>query len=159
MKVQIKKLDPDAIIPQYQTKGSAGFDVHSLEDFRLYPSGRHVFKTGLSFVVPEGFELQIRPRSGLAAKYGITIINSPGTLDSSYRGELMIILGNSNYLEGFQVNKGDRIAQCVVNKIEVVDLVEVEEFSDEDMAKDRGGGLGSTGVGTEKMIKYGEQDK
>jgi len=157
VKVKIKKLHPDAIIPQYQTKGSAGFDVHALHGWVLHPGGRAIIETGLAFVIPDGFELQIRPRSGLAAKHGITITNSPGTLDSSYRNSLMVILQNTS-THSFAIEQGDRIAQCVVNKIEVVDLVEVEEFSAEDMEKDRGGGFGSTGVGTEKMIKYGEQE-
>jgi len=156
MQVKIKKLHPDAIIPQYQTKGSAGFDVHALEEVRLPSGQRGIIKTGLAFVIPEGFELQIRPRSGLATKYGITITNSPGTLDSDYTDQLFVCLHNLGDMN-FTAHKGDRIAQCVVNKIEVVDLVEVEEFSAEDMEKDRGGGFGSTGVGTEKMIKYGEQ--
>jgi len=102
-------------------------------------------KTGLSFVVPDGYEMQIRPRSGLAAKYSITITNSPGTLDSSYRDELIIILHNLGE-HTFNVHHGDRIAQCVINKIETVDFEEVKEFSEEDMEKDRKGGFGSTGI-------------
>jgi len=180
MVVKVKKLHKDAIMPKYQTPGSAGFDVHALvkknykdsynyglkhnagfngEDILVsqpgdncedivvvvLPQDQFIVRTGLSFVVPDGYEMQIRPRSGLAVKHKITITNSPGTLDSSYRGELMVILFNLRR-EAFIIHHGDRIAQCVINKIEQVKLKEVEEFSEEDMKKDRGGGLGSTGI-------------
>jgi len=104
-----------------------------------------VIHTGLSFSVPEGYEMQVRPRSGLSFKNKITITNSPGTIDSDYINELMIILYNLGE-ETFVIKNGDRIAQCVINKIEQVDFEEVEEFSQDIIDKDRGGGLGSTGV-------------
>lgn len=169
MQVKIKKLDMNAIIPKYQTKGSAGFDVHALfetgEEYFLHgqlvncilkPGERKTIRTGLAFSLPENYELQIRPRSGLAVKHGITITNSPGTLDSDYIMELLICLHNLGD-KSFAINNGDRIAQCILAPVTQAKFIEVKEFSDEDINKDRGGGFGSTGVGTEKMIKYGEK--
>lgn len=131
------KLNEDAIIPQYQTTKSAGLDLHSLEELVILPNGRAVVKTGLSLNCPEGHEGQIRPRSGLAAKHGITVLNSPGTIDEDYKGELMVILYNtSDYV--FHIKKGDRIAQLVICPI-YRDLNYVQENIRED------GGLGSTG--------------
>ena len=173
MNVKVKKLCPEAIIPKYQTPGSAGFDVHAVLDSenpfynkidsRVYtgqgqfstevltnnyiiipPREQAIVGTGLSFALPEGYEMQIRPRSGLAAKNGISITNSPGTLDSDYRGELKIILVNLGH-KHFRIEQGDRIAQCVIAPVLQAGLQEVEEFSQEDMDKDRGGGFGSTG--------------
>ena len=160
MNLKVKKLHPDAIIPKYQTKGSAGFDVHALIDGKtgfgvppntyevraivIPPMSQVIINTGLAFAVPEGYEMQIRPRSGLSFKHKITITNSPGTLDSDYNSELMIILynlGDKNFL----IEHGDRIAQCVINKIEQVNLKEVDEFPQDVIDKDRGGGFGSTG--------------
>ena len=174
MKLLVKKLHPDAIIPKYQTKGAAGFDVHALitKDIKdshnrthilhtdyshkdgiweespviyLEPNSRFIVHTGLAFSVAEGYEMQIRPRSGLAAKHGITIVNSPGTLDNGYLNELFIILHNLGE-ENFIIRNGDRIAQCVINKFEHADFDEVEEFPQEVLDTDRGGGLGSTGI-------------
>ena len=164
MQLKVKKLHPDAIIPKYQTKGSAGFDVHALiEPFdapygvppfseiitidavTVLPMSQVIIKTGLAFSVPEGYEMQIRPRSGLAAKHSITITNSPGTLDNAYLDELFIILYNLG-TKPFMIEHGDRIAQCVINKIEQVKLEEVEEFPEDILKTDRGGGLGSTGI-------------
>jgi len=166
MQLKFKKLHPDAILPKYQAKGSSGFDLHALvldeditsvehtnkgvsasffSDIFISPNEKYIVRTGLAVVIPEGFEIQIRPRSGLAAKYGITIINSPGTIDASYRNEIMIILYNMG-AETFVIHPGDRIAQGVVQKVEIVDMIEVDNFTDEEMSKDRGGGFGSTGV-------------
>ena len=169
MKLLVKKLHPDAIIPKYQTKGAAGFDVHAVieenrdisncdcngdnpclclpdeygkREIKIFPKSQVIIDTGLAFAVPEGYEMQIRPRSGLAAKYGITIVNSPGTLDGDYRGPLKVILYNLGN-ESFFINHGDRIAQCVINKIEQVDFEEVEELEE----TERGSrGFGSTGI-------------
>jgi len=162
MKLLVKKLHPDAIIPKYQTKGAAGFDVHAVvkddvfvgdrvsEQYRydgsfvivILPKSKYIVNTGLAFAVPEGYEMQIRPRSGLAAKYGITIVNSPGTLDGDYTGPLKVILYNLGN-ESFFINHGDRIAQCVINKIEQVDFEEVEELEETERGS---GGFGSTGI-------------
>ena len=141
MKLKIKKLNPEAIIPAYQTKEAAGFDLHSIEDVVLKPGERKLIGTGLAFEIEYGYEVQIRPRSGLAFKHGITVLNSPGTIDSDYRGEIKILLINHSN-EKFEIKKGDRIAQAVVAPVIQAEIVEVEELS----LTERGeGGFGSTG--------------
>jgi len=143
--VKWKKLNQNAIIPKYQTDGSAGFDIHALIDTEsiIIPSMcQNIIKTGLSVAVPEGYEMQIRPRSGLSFKNKITITNSPGTLDSDYRGELMCILFNLG-TEDFVVKNGDRIAQ---GKIAIVPKVEFIEVEDLDETSRNTGGFGSTGI-------------
>lgn len=141
IEVKILKEDKDLPTPKYAHYGDAGMDVHSAETYVLRPGERKVYSTGLRFEIPEGYELHVRPRSGLAAKYGVTVLNTPGTLDSQYRGILGIILINHSQDE-FEVKRGDRIAQIVFNKFEVANLLEVDELS----ATVRGeGGFGSTG--------------
>lgn len=140
--VQIQKLHPDAKIPEYATTGSAGCDLHSVENTTLIPGERKVIQTGIAVAIPDGFEIQIRPRSGLAAKKGITITNSPGTIDSDYRNGIGVILHNTGN-ELFTVEKGDRIAQAVLVPVYQAEFIEVDELS----KTDRGlGGFGSTGV-------------
>jgi dUTP pyrophosphatase len=143
--IKIKKIYPDAIIPKYQSNEAAGFDVHSLEDVYIHPKEQHIISTGLSFCLPKGWELQIRPRSGLAAIHCISITNSPGTLDSDYQGELKIILINFSVDKVYYVEKYDRIAQCVLSPVYQAEFIEVDDFSDEDKERDRDGGFGSTG--------------
>jgi len=140
MKIKIKKLKPEARLPEYAHPGDAGMDLFSCDNYVLKPGERRLVATGLAFEIPYGTELQIRPRSGLALKKGISIVNSPGTLDFGYRGELGVILINHGE-EDFEVKKGDKIAQAVLNKIELADIVEVEELSE----TERGvGGFGSS---------------
>jgi dUTP pyrophosphatase len=141
MKLKIKKLNPEAIIPSYQTKEAAGFDLHSIEDVILNPNERKLIATGLAFEIEYGYEVQIRPRSGLAFKHGITVLNSPGTIDSDYRGEIKVLLINHSN-EKFEIKKGDRIAQAVVAPVIQAEIVEVEELSETKRGK---GGFGSTG--------------
>ena len=141
MKLKIKKLNPKAIIPAYQTPLSAGFDLHSIEDCVIKPMERKLIKTGLAFEIEEGYEVQIRPRSGLAFKYGITVLNSPGTIDADYRGEIMVLLINFGS-EEFEIKKGDRIAQAVVMPVVQAEFEEVEELSQTRRGE---GGFGSTG--------------
>lgn len=142
MNIRIKKLFEDAVIPKYQTKGSAGFDLHSNEDITILAGQTLLVKTGLAVEIPEGFEMQIRPRSGLALKHGITVWNSPGCVDSDYREEVGIILTNAG--KNFTIKRGDRIAQGTVNKVESVIFEEVFEI---DTSKtERKGGFGSTGI-------------
>ena len=142
MQVDIKKLDKDLPTPVYKHSGDAGMDVYSTLDYTLQAGERKLVPTGLSFAVPYGFELQIRPRSGLAFKHGISIVNTPGTLDHQYRGELGVVLINHGK-EAFELKRGERIAQIVFNKIEIVSLREVENLS----GTQRGaGGFGSTGM-------------
>ena len=131
-------------IPAYETPLSAGMDLRANieQTITLKPLERVVVKTGLMIALPSGYEAQIRPRSGLAAKKGITVLNSPGTIDADYRGEIGVILINLS-TEDFLINDGDRIAQMVVAKYERVDFEHVEELNE----TTRGiGGFGSTGV-------------
>ena len=142
MKLKIKKLNPEAIIPAYQTKEAAGFDLHSIEDIVLNPGERKLIATGLAFEIEYGYEVQIRPRSGLAFKHGITVLNTPGTIDSDYRGEIKVLLINHSN-EKFEIKKGDRIAQAVVAPVIQAKIVEVDELSDTARGES---GFGSTGV-------------
>jgi len=141
--IEFKKLDPDAQIPRYMTELAAGLDVHALpqESLTLEPGERCLVPTGLAVAIPPGFEIQVRPRSGLAIKHGIALVNSPGTIDADYRGEIGIILINLGR-ELFTVNRGDRIAQLVVAPVCQAELLEVAALS----ATERGaGGFGHTG--------------
>ena len=128
-------------LPAYATEGAAGMDIVSAEDVTLAPGARHAVATGLSVAIPAGYEIQVRPRSGLALKHGISIPNSPGTIDSDYRGELKVILINHG-AEPFAIARGDRVAQLVLAPVtqaawnEVADLDETERGA---------GGFGSTG--------------
>jgi len=140
--VKITKLDEKAIIPKYQTKGSAGFDLCSLIDYKLVIGEMKLIPTGLAVEIPEGTELQIRPRSGLAKNHRITLMNSPGTLDSDYRGPIGIMLINHGH-DHFYIKAGDRIAQGVLGPVYQAVFNEVEDLS----VTERGaGGYGSTGV-------------
>lgn len=143
--IKIKKLHIDAIIPKYQTKLASGFDIHSIDNGVVFARDQLIIRTGLAFCLPFGWELQIRPRSGLAARYGIGITNSPGTLDTDYLDELKIIMINHSDSD-FIITKGDRIAQCVLSPSYQAEFCEVEDFNEEDKNRNRGGGLGSTGI-------------
>jgi len=131
-------------LPAYASAGAAGMDVVSAEDVTLPPMGRHAVATGFAIAIPDGFEVQVRPRSGLALKHGITLPNTPGTIDSDYRGELKIILVNLGDAP-FEIRRGDRIAQLVVAPVQPGRMVEV---SDLDETARGAGGFGSTGVRT-----------
>lgn len=141
MIVKIKKLHKDAVVPQYQTVGSAGFDLHALEGATIAPKSRVVIATGLAFAIEQGYEVQVRPRSGLAFKHGITVLNTPGTIDSDYRGEIKVVLINLGE-ESFTINQGDRIAQGVVKAVIQAQMEEVAEL-DATIRGERG--FGSTG--------------
>jgi dUTP pyrophosphatase len=141
MKLKIKKLNSEAVIPAYQTKEAAGFDLHSIEDVVINPGERKLIGTGLAFEIEFGYEVQIRPRSGLAFKHGITVLNSPGTIDSDYRGEIKVLLINHSN-SPFEIKKGERIAQAVVAPVIQAEIIEVEELSSTDRGE---GGFGSTG--------------
>jgi dUTP pyrophosphatase len=130
-------------LPARQTAGSAGYDVYSADpDFRIAPMERRLVRTGLALAIPAGFEAQVRPRSGLAIKQGLTLPNTPATIDSDYRGELMIGLINLG-TEPVAVTRGMRIAQLVFQRVEQVELVEVTELPESERGA---GGFGSTGV-------------
>jgi len=129
-------------LPARATEGSAGYDVASAEDLVLAPMERRLVKTGFSFAIPAGFEMQVRPRSGLALKHGVSLPNTPATIDSDYRGELMIAMINLG-AESFSISRGMRIAQLIIARVEAPAMVEVEELP----VSVRGtGGFGSTGV-------------
>lgn len=149
MKLEFKRLPhgEGLPLPAYTTAGAAAMDICSAEDFTLYPGQRKLVETGFAVAVPEGFELQCRPRSGLAIKNGITITNSPGTIDSDYRGEIKVILQDTNggnlFGIGQTFNRGDRIAQLVLAPVTRAEVIEVEELDE----TERGvGGFGSTGI-------------
>lgn len=141
--LKITKTEPDVILPNYQTPGSAGFDLHSNKDYVIRPNERLLVATGLKMELEVGTELQIRPRSGLSFKEGITVLNSPGTIDSDYRGEVHVMLINHSTVT-YKIKRGDRVAQGVVLKLPSVNIVEVteEELTDTERSK---GGFGSTG--------------
>ena len=148
MKLGFKKVHPNAVLPKYAHVGDAGMDVCSIEDVILIPGEPVIVKTGLVAEIPAGYELQVRPRSGLATK-GVTVWNSPGTIDSNYRGEIGVILcasaGKSLLDAGwnYYIKSGDRIAQLVLAPVTKADIVEVTEVSETDRGE---GGFGSTGV-------------
>ena len=141
MQLKVKKIHEDAKIPAYAHKGDSGMDLYSVEEIVLQPGETKLVKTGLQIAVPKGFEVQVRPKSGLAAKFGITVLNTPGTVDSGYRGEVMVILVNHGK-EEYKVEKGKKIAQMVIAKVEEA-KIEVVENLDNTTRKD--GGFGSTG--------------
>ena len=141
--VQVKRLPhgEGLELPDYATDGAAGMDVLSAEALTLAPGARHAVATGLALAIPVGFEVQVRPRSGLALKHGITVPNTPGTIDSDYRGELKVILINHGN-EPFEVRRGDRIAQLVLAPVTRAAWQVVEELDETARGE---GGFGSTG--------------
>ena len=132
----------DGFTPEKATDGAAGFDVRSNEDVVIPPGMRVAVGTGLEMAIEEGFEVQVRPRSGLAFKHGVTVLNAPGTIDSDYRGEVKVCLINHGH-QPFTIGRGDRIAQLVVSRVEDAYFVEVNEL---DTTVRGVGGFGSTGV-------------
>ena len=141
--IRLKRLDHGAglPLPAYATAHAAGLDVVSAEDVTLAPGARHAVATGFAIAIPEGFEVQVRPRSGLALKNGITCLNTPGTIDADYRGEVKVILANLGS-EPFAVKRGERIAQLVPAAVQRATFTEVTEL---DETARGGGGFGSTG--------------
>jgi dUTP pyrophosphatase len=142
VKIKVKKIREDAIIPVYAHEGDAGMDLFSVEKYLLKPMERCLVSTGVKFEIPLGYEIQIRPRSGLALKKGISMPNSPGTIDSGYRGEIEVIIINHGN-EDFEINPGDRIAQIILNKVENIEIEEADELEGSSRGE---GGFGSTGL-------------
>lgn len=128
-------------LPAYATAGAAGMDVVSAEAVTIAPGGRHAVATGLAMAIPPGFEIQVRPRSGLALKHGITVPNTPGTIDSDYRGELKVILINHG-ADAFAIQRGDRVAQLVLAPVTRASWLAVDELDETERGA---GGFGSTG--------------
>ena len=147
--VQIMRLPHgvELALPKYATDGSAGMDIVSAETVRIAPGARHAVATGLAVAIPHGYEIQVRPRSGLALKHGITVPNTPGTIDSDYRGELKVILINHSS-ETFAVERGDRVAQLVLAPVTQASWQEVDALDDTERGA---GGFGSTG-GHAKLV-------
>ena len=143
-KIKIKKLSDDVLTPKYETPGSSGMDLAAYinKNIIINPGEKALVPTGFSLSVPQNYEVQIRPRSGLAVKKGITVLNTPGTLDSDYRGEIKVVLINLSK-DIFIVRNGERIAQMVVCPVEKVSMQEVRDLSETDRGKD---GFGSTGT-------------
>lgn len=141
--VQLKRLPhgEGLDLPAYATSGAAGMDVLSAEDITLEPGARHAVATGLSMAIPQGYEIQVRPRSGLAYKFGVTVPNTPGTIDSDYRGELKVLMINHGP-DAFPIKRGERVAQLVLAPVTQAAWVEVDALDDTARGA---GGFGSTG--------------
>jgi dUTP pyrophosphatase len=141
--ISLRRLDhgKDLPLPVYASAGAAGMDVVAAESLTLAPGARHAVATGFAIAIPDGFEVQVRPRSGLALKHGVTCLNTPGTIDSDYRGEVKVILANLGS-EPFVIARGDRIGQLVPAPVQRARLVEVEALDDTARGA---GGFGSTG--------------
>ncbi|CAB4529414.1 unannotated protein [freshwater metagenome] len=143
LQVPVVRLDPDLPLPEYAKPGDAGIDLRAREAITLKPGGgRALIPTGIAVAIPQGYAGFVQPRSGLALKHGVTCLNTPGLIDAGYRGELKVLLINTDPAEPFEILRGERIAQLVIQAVEHVDFVEVEELD----ASDRGeGGFGHTG--------------
>jgi dUTP pyrophosphatase len=140
----VRRLDPDLALPTRQHGDDAGYDLVAREDARLAPGGgRAIIPTGIAIAIPAGYAGFVQPRSGLALRHGVTVLNSPGLVDAGYRDELRVILVNLDPVDEFVITRGDRIAQLVIQKVETPELRVVDALDD----TDRGiGGFGSTGV-------------
>lgn len=148
IELQIKLLDEDLPMPRYQHEGDAGLDLASRVDFVLEPGERAMIPTGIAVAIPRGYAGFVLPRSGLASRHGISLVNSPGLVDSGYRGEMAIIMINTDKREAFHIKRGDRIAQLVIQKVVEATTVRVDELD----ATSRGeGGFGSTGRSDEQQ--------
>ena len=142
MTLRFRKTRLDAVLPSYAHPSDAGMDVRSVDDLTIAPGKRALVHTGLVMLLPPMYEAQVRPRSGLALKSGVTVLNTPGTIDSGYRGEVGVILANFGEAD-FQVRKGDKIAQIVIAPVTQPEIVETTEVDETDRGA---GGFGSTGV-------------
>ncbi len=144
IEIPVKRLDhaSDLPLPSYETNGSAGMDIRAADELTIGPGTRGLVGTGFAFAIPAGYEVQVRPRSGLALKKGISVLNTPGTIDSDYRGEIKVILANLGE-EDFVIQRGDRIAQIVVAPVQRGHLVEVDRLDETTRGS---GGFGSTGI-------------
>ena len=143
VKILIKKLSKNVNLPKYETTGASGMDLSAFltNDVVIRPGNKAVIPTGLAVSIPKGYEIQIRPRSGLAAKNNISVLNTPGTIDSDYRGEIKVILFNHSN-KSFKIHKNDRIAQMILTPVIKMDLEETDELPDSVRGT---GGFGSTG--------------
>ena len=138
----VKLLDENVPIPEYRHPGDAGLDLPSRVDIVIEPGERAMVPTGLAVAIPHGYAGLVLPRSGLASRHGIGLVNSPGLIDSGYRGEVAVVLINTDKTEPFRISRGDRIAQLMIQKVEQVEVVAVEDLADSQRGA---GGFGSTG--------------
>jgi dUTP pyrophosphatase len=142
VQVSIRRLDPELPVPSYAHRGDAGADLVTAVDVTLAPGERVLVPTGVALALPDGYAGFVHPRSGLASRCGLSIVNAPGTIDSGYRGEVKVVLVNHDPTTPVRLHRGDRIAQLVVQRVETVDFVEVESLPETERGA---GGYGSTG--------------
>ncbi len=143
MQIRVRRLDPDVPLPARQHAGDAGYDLIARVDARLeWGGGRALVPTGIAIAIPEGYAGFVQPRSGLALRHGVTCLNTPGLIDAGYRDEISVLLVNLDPHEAFDVHRGDRIAQLVIQRVEAVEWTEVDELDDSARGT---GGWGSTG--------------
>ena len=142
VQISIKRLDPELPLPSYAHPGDAGADLHSAVEVTLQPGERALVPTGIAMALPEGYVGLVHPRSGLAAHHGISIVNAPGTIDAGYRGEISVCLVNTDRSAPFTVRRGDRIAQLVVQQVEIATFVDSDDLTETARGQ---GGYGSTG--------------
>jgi dUTP pyrophosphatase len=142
LSIPLRRLDPDLPLPSYAHPGDAGADLVAAEDVELLPGARAAVRTGVALAIPEGYVGLVHPRSGLAARLGVTVLNAPGTVDAGYRGEILVILVNHDRVNTVKISRGDRIAQLVVQRVERAVFQVVDELDDTVRGA---GGHGSTG--------------
>ncbi|MCR4442202.1 MAG: dUTP diphosphatase [Peptococcaceae bacterium] len=143
VKILLELCDPEARVPSYARPGDAGMDIYAVEDMVIEPGSTVVLRTGIKVAIPNGYEIQIRPRSGLSLKTPLRLPNSPGTIDAGYRDEIGIIMQNTSTSEPYHVKKGERIAQMVLQRVPAVEWQLTQSVSG--IGEDRGGGFGSSG--------------
>ena len=144
IELKIKLLDPEGTLPRYQHEGDAGLDLPSRVAITIEPGERAMVPTGIAVAIPSGYAGFVLPRSGLAARHGIALVNSPGLIDAGYRGEVAVVMINTDKHEAFHIKRGDRIAQLVLQQVADATTVEVEELDETSRGS---GGFGSTGTG------------
>lgn len=140
--LKLKKLDEGLPTPKYANPGDAGLDLYSAEDVTLQPGERAMIATGIAIAIAPGYAGFVQPRSGLAAKQGLSIVNTPGLIDSGYRGEIKVIALNTDAQNAITINRGDRVAQLVIQEVPLVEIIEVDELDETDRSD---GGFGSSG--------------
>lgn len=150
VEVLVKRLYPDVPLPKYGKKGDAGADITTRVDVTIEPGERQLVPTGLAIALPFGFAAFVHPRSGLAIKHGVSMVNTPGTVDAGFRGELQIILINHDLREPISFKKGDRVAQLVIQRVEEAQFVEVMQLPGSERAE---GGFGSTGISSSNPVQ------
>ncbi|MBO3748088.1 dUTP diphosphatase [Streptosporangiaceae bacterium NEAU-GS5] len=143
VEVLIHRLDPELPIPSYAHPGDAGADLYAVRDVELLPGERAVVGTGVAIALPDGYAAFVHPRSGLAARHGVTLVNAPGTVDAGYRGEIRVTLINTDLKEAVRLKRGDRIAQLVIQRVEKATFYAVERLPGSARGAD---GFGSTGI-------------